>query len=144
MSEPVELIPKISGGAVLQAPPTGLALIGPEGRVLGISPEFCRIVGYSGPDPVGRPLTDLFAPLDQSPEIRRALEGLAGGEPVELHSWWRRHDEASVAVSLVAGPIDGNRQAGWYCLVHDSTDQLLVAEEYARAVSLHQATLEST
>src|SRR6266536_5518182 len=105
MSEPVELIPKISDGAVLQAPPTGLALIDPEGRVLGISPEFCRIVGYSGPDPVGRPLTDLFAPLDQSPEIRRALEGLARGEPVEVESWWRRQDEAPVALSLVAAPI---------------------------------------
>jgi PAS domain S-box-containing protein len=145
MSQPAELTSSVSAGAVLQAPPTGLALIGSEGWVLGINPEFSRIVGYSGPDPVGRPLTDLFGPLDQSPEIRSALDRLARGEPVEVESWWQRKDETPVAVSIVAAPIDlGNGQAGWYCLVRDTTDQMLAAEEYARAVSLHRATLEST
>src|SRR4051812_37797069 len=112
MSQPVELIPSVPAGAVLQVPPTGLALLDSGGSVLGINPEFRRIVGYSGPDPVGRPLSELFAPLDQSPEIRQALDGVARGEPVELESWWRR-GEAAVAISLVAAPIDpGHRQAG--------------------------------
>jgi signal transduction histidine kinase len=37
----------------------------------------------------------------------------------------------------------GNQRAVSYCLVRDVTDQRLAAEEHARAVSLHQATLRS-
>src|SRR6266542_4920319 len=141
MNESVESIPRVPAGPGRQAAPTGLALIGPEGCILGINPEFCQVLGYSGPDPVGRPLSDLFAPLDQAQEIRSALEGMAHGEPVELETWCRRKGEAPVVINLLAAPIDlGHRQGGWYCLVRDTTDQMLVGEENARALSLLQAT----
>jgi PAS domain-containing protein len=90
-------------------------------------------------------LIDLLGTLDEPAHVQAALKELRRGEAVDLEAWCWRAADGPAAVCLVAAPLELNDpRAVAYCLVRDITDQRLAAEEYARALSLHQATLNST
>jgi PAS domain S-box-containing protein len=126
----------------LDIAPAGLALLDADGRVLGATPGFSRVLGYASP-PLGRELGELLAALDDPAAVQGALEELRRGEAVDLQAWCWRGD-GPVAVCLVAAPLElEDQRAVSYCLVRDITDQRLAAEEHARALSLHQAALRS-
>jgi PAS domain S-box-containing protein len=127
----------------LDIAPAGLALLDTDGRVLGATPGFSRVLGCLSP-PVGQELRELLGALDEPEHVEAALEALRRGEAVDLEAWcWRGADDPAV-VCLVAAPLELNDQrAVSYCLVRDVTDQRLAAEEYARTLSLHQAALKS-
>ncbi|HEU5303343.1 MAG TPA: PAS domain-containing protein [Gemmatimonadales bacterium] len=127
----------------LDITPAGLALLDADGRVLGATPGFCRVLGCASP-PVGRELGELLGALDDTAAVEATLEDLRRGEAVDLEAWCWRGADGPAAVCLVAAPLDlADQRAVSYCLVRDITDQRLAAEEHARAVSLHQATLRS-
>ena len=123
--------------------PAGLALLDSDGRVLSATPGFSRVLGFDE-SPVGHELGDLLCTLDDSDGVESALDELSRGEAVELEAWCWRGPEGPAAVCLIAAPLELEGQhAVSYCLVRDVTDQRLAAEEHARALSLHQATLKS-
>ena len=127
----------------LDIAPAGLALLDADGRVLGATPGFSRVLGWASP-PVGRELCELLGTFDDPAAVHSALEELRRGEAVDLQAWCWRGADGPAAVSLVAAPLEqGDQRAVSYCLVRDITDQRLAAEEHARAISLHQATLRS-
>ncbi len=123
--------------------PAGLALLDADGRVLGASPGFSRVLAC-GSSAVGQELSDLLGALDDPARVEAAMQALHRGEAVELEAWCWRGSDGPVAVCLVAAPLElDDERAVSYCLVRDITDQRLAVEEHARAVSLHQATLQS-
>jgi PAS domain S-box-containing protein len=123
--------------------PAGLALLDADGRVLSATPGFSRVLGCDA-SPVGHELGDLLCTLDDSDGVESALDELSRGEAVELEAWCWRGPEGPAAVCLVAAPLElEDQRAVSYCLVRDVTEQRLAAEEHARALSLHQATLKS-
>jgi PAS domain S-box-containing protein len=123
--------------------PAGLALLDADGRVLSATPGFSRVLGCDA-SPVGHELGDLLCTLDDSDGVESALDELSRGEAVELEAWCWRGADGPAAVCLVAAPLElEDQHAVSYCLVRDVTDQRLAAEEHARALSLHQATLKS-
>jgi PAS domain S-box-containing protein len=123
--------------------PAGLALLDADGRVLSATPGFSRVLGCDA-SPVGHELGDLLCTLDDSDGVESALDELRRGEAVELEAWCWRGANGPAAVCLIAAPLELEGQhAVSYCLVRDVTDQRLAAEEHARALSLHQATLKS-
>lgn len=123
--------------------PAGLAFVDTDGKVIRATPGFGRVLGCTG-QPVGQMLSQLLGTLDEPMRVQAVLQEVGRGAPVELEAWcWR--EDGPVAVSLLVAPLELDHQtAVSYCLVRDVTDQRLAAEEYARAVSLHQATLTST
>jgi PAS domain S-box-containing protein len=128
----------------LDIAPAGLALLDVDGRVLGATPGFWRVLGCA-PEPPGRELGELLCTFDEPADVQAALDELRRGEAVDLEAWCWRAAEGPAAVCLVAAPLELNDpRAVSYCLVRDITDQRLAAEEHARALSLHQATLKST
>jgi PAS domain S-box-containing protein len=133
-------------GFVATAPniaPAGLALLDAEGRVLGATPGFSRVLGCVS-QPVGRTLSELLGTLDEPAQVQAALEELRRGEAVDLEAWCWREGAGPATVCVVAAPLElDDHRAVSYCLVRDITDQRLAAEEHARAVSLHQAALRS-
>jgi PAS domain S-box-containing protein len=123
--------------------PAGLALLDADGRVLGASPGFSRVLAC-GSSAVGQELSDLLGALGDPARVEAAIQALRRGEAVELEAWCWRGSDGPVAVCLVAAPLElDDERAVSYCLVRDITDQRLAVEEHARAVSLHQATLQS-
>jgi PAS domain S-box-containing protein len=127
---------------VSEVAPAGLALLDVDGRVLGASPGFSRVPAC-GSSAVGHELSDLLGALDDPARVADAIGALRRGEAVELEAWCWRGD-GPAAVCLVAAPLElDDEHAVSYCLVRDITDQRLAVEEHARAVSLHQATLQS-
>jgi len=128
----------------LDIAPAGLALLDRDARVLGATPGFWRVLGCA-PEPPGRELRELLRTFDEPAEVDAALEELRRGEAVDFEAWCWRAAEGPAAVCLVAAPLELNDpRAVSYCLVRDITDQRVAAEEYARALSLHEATLKST
>jgi PAS domain S-box-containing protein len=90
-------------------------------------------------------LRELLGTFDETAEVQAALDGLRRGDRVGLEAWCWRPAEGPAAVCLVAAPFELNDpRAVSYCLVRDITDQRVAAEEYGRALSLHEATLQST
>jgi PAS domain S-box-containing protein len=127
----------------LNIAPAGLALLDADGKILGATPGFSRVLGCVSP-PTGRALSELLATLDEPAQVQAALEELRRGEAVDLEAWCWRGDAGPAAVFLVAAPLElKDQRAVSYCLVRDITDQRLAAEEHAQAVSLHQAALRS-
>ncbi|HEX6405687.1 MAG TPA: PAS domain-containing protein [Gemmatimonadales bacterium] len=123
--------------------PAGLALLDSDGMVLSATPGFSRVLGFDE-SPVGHELGDLLCTLDDSEGVESALDELSRGEAVELEAWCWRGPQGPAAVCVIAAPLElENQRAVSYCLVRDVTDQRLAAEEHARALSLHQATLKS-
>jgi PAS domain-containing protein len=120
-----------------------LALLDADSRVLGATPGFARVLGCAYP-PVGQELGELLEALDDPDAVQAALRELRRGEAVDLEAWCWRGGDGPVAVCLVVAPLElEDQRAVSYCLVRDITDQRLAAEEHARALSLHQATLRS-
>ena len=133
----------ITMDTTLDIVPAGLALLDADGTVLSATPGFSRVLGCDS-SPVGHELGDLLCTLDDSDGVESALDELSRGEAVELEAWCWRGAEGPAAVCLVAAPLElEDQRAVSYCLVRDVTDQRLAAEEHARALSLHQATLRS-
>jgi PAS domain S-box-containing protein len=127
----------------LDTTPAGLALLDAEGRVIAATPGFSRVLGCASP-PIGRELSALLDALDEPEAVQNALEGLRRGEAVDLEAWCWRAAEGPAAVCLVIAPLElDDPRALSYCLVRDITDQRLAAEQHARALSLHQATLKA-
>ncbi len=123
--------------------PAGLALLDSDGMVLSATPGFNRVLGFDE-SPVGHELGDLLCTLDDSAGVESALGELSRGEAVELEAWCWRGPQGPAAVCVIAAPLElEGQRAVSYCLVRDVTDQRLAAEEHARALSLHQATLKS-
>lgn len=123
--------------------PAGLALLDSDGMVLSATPGFSRVLGFDE-SPVGHELGDLLCTLDDSDGVESALDELSRGEAVELEAWCWRGPQGPAAVCVIAAPLElENQRTVSYCLVRDVTDQRLAAEEHARALSLHQATLKS-
>jgi PAS domain S-box-containing protein len=122
--------------------PAGLALLDADGTVLSATPGFGRVLGCDA-SPVGHELGDLLCTLDDPDGVESALDELSRGEAVQLEAWCWRDAEGPAAVCLIAAPLQLENPAVSYCLVRDVTDQRLAAEEHARALSLHQATLKS-
>ena len=129
--------------ASLDIAPAGLALLDADGTVLGATPGFSRVLGV-GSAAVGRRLGELLCSLDDPDRVEAALRVLWQGDAVDLEAWCWRSDEGPAAVCLVAAPLElEGQRAVYYCMVRDITDQRLAAEEHARALSLHEATLRS-
>ncbi len=123
--------------------PAGLALLDLDGMVLSATPGFSRVLGFDE-SPVGHELGDLLCTLDDSEGVESALDELSRGEAVELEAWCWRGPHGPAAVCVIAAPLElEGQRAVSYCLIRDVTDQRLAAEEHARALSLHQATLKS-
>ena len=128
----------------LDIAPAGLALLDADSKVLAATPGFWRVLGHLPEEP-GRELRELLGAFDEPEHVQAALDELQRGEAVDFEAWCWRRVEGPAAVCLVAAPLElTDPRAVSYCLVRDITDQRLAAEEHARAVSLHEATLRST
>jgi PAS domain S-box-containing protein len=127
----------------VNGPPVGLALLDADARVLTATSGFCSVLGCAS-SPVGRTLDELVVTLDEPARVHAAVKELRRGEAVDFEAWCWRAADGAAAVSLLAAPLELDTRAVAYCLVRDITDQRLAAEEYSRALSLHQATLNST
>src|SRR5437773_400078 len=89
----------------LDIAPAGLALLDADGRVLGATPGFWRVLGCV-PEPPGRELGELLCTFDEPADVQAALEELRRGEAVDLEAWCWREAEGPAAVCLVAAPLE--------------------------------------
>ncbi len=113
---------------------TGLRARDMNGRITYVNPAFCRMVGWSAEELVGRgPPMPYWAPedIEQTQELHDSI--LAGKTPHEAElRFMRRNGERFDALIYEAPLIDAmGRQSGWMASVVDITARKR-AEELAR------------
>jgi two-component system sensor histidine kinase DctS len=109
-----------------------------DGRIIYVNPAFCRMVGFSAEELIGRPPPmPYWVPelLDETLAVYRAvLDGKAPPEGFEI-TFQRRGGERFDALIYEAPLIDADgRHTGWMASVVDITDRKR-AEELARQQS---------
>jgi PAS domain S-box-containing protein len=130
MSLPLS-VPIESVAAILEIVPIGLALLNPEGRVRWANAEFARLAGQSRDDCLHRRFRDLIDLDGDTDDLR--------GE-----AWCRGPDGETVRIAISGGPLGEGEPGDSYRLLRDITQQRHAETEHSHAVSMLQATLEST
>ncbi len=130
MSLPLSL-PIESVAAILDIVPIGLALLSAEGEVRWANAEFGRLTGHGRESCVRRRFRDLIGLNGDTDDVRGEV-------------WCRRPDGEVVLIEISGGPLGEGEQGDSYRLLRDITEQRRAETERSNAVSMLQATLEST
>jgi len=123
-------------GPAFEHAPVGMALVGPENRLLQVNPALCRMAGLPGHELLGRDLADLSHPDDRDAATAFRGRVFAGERPTStLETRLRRADGmvvwALVGGSLVRGPGGETKQL--VVQVVDITAQKRAERELARS-----------
>lgn len=70
--------------------PIGIATVGPDGKLISVNHQLCRLLGYSEQELIGRPYLDLIDPEERAEVQQRMQAALAGGE-LQLRGLTRRY-----------------------------------------------------
>jgi len=93
-------------GQVFDEAPLGMALVGPDLRLLRVNRALCRMLGYEVSEMVGRRTTDFVHPAD-APASFAAGQALVQGkrDRVSAERRYVRKDGSELWVGITAGPL---------------------------------------
>ena len=123
----------------------GIWRIDAEGRTLEVNAPMAAMLGYTPAEMVGRHF-DSFPADDGRRLAHAAFERGMAGEPITFEFSLRRKDGAEVRMLCSTHPIldsNGRFQEG-FGILHDITERYRGEQERSQALSLLEATLEST
>lgn len=97
-------------GQVFDEAPLGMALVGPDLRLLRVNRALCRMLGYEVSEMVGRRTTDFVHPAEAAASFAagRALV-LGRTERVSAERRYVRKDGSELWVGITAGPLRDSR-----------------------------------
>ncbi|HTI34570.1 MAG TPA: PAS domain S-box protein, partial [Miltoncostaea sp.] len=122
-----------ASAALIDAMQDGLLATGPDGRIVRVSPSFCRITGYSEEELVGTGRPFPFWPEEAMDEIAAATRRFQGGNVQEFDLTFRHKDGRRIPVIISAALIDGG-PAG-VAVVKDVTRRRAREQERADALA---------
>ncbi len=131
--------------ALLEASPLAIVAIDPDGVVTAWNPAAGRTFGWSREEVVGKPYP--LATEDGQEEFRRNLQRVLDGESISDMEIVRRRKDGSlvdVSLSTAATHGQGGDVVGAVGFMADITERKRAEQAMTDAVSLLQATLEST
>jgi two-component system phosphate regulon sensor histidine kinase PhoR len=104
--------------AILRSMAEGVAVIGPDQRVLFCNVPFCRVLGIAGSSWEGRPMAEVICQSDLLEAIRQAL---AGHDSVRIEVAAGAVKTQSFAVTAMPVRSDGS-SSGAVMVLHDITE----------------------
>ena len=115
--------------------PQAVALTTVDDRVIRVNTEFTRLFGYAPDETIGRRLSELIVPDDESPNPVRRVAGLAHAERVEAEGVCRRKDGSRLRVAMVRVPVSiPGAEPVVYAIYRDITEHERAAEELHRSL----------
>lgn len=96
-----------ASAALIDAMQDGLLATGADGRIVRVSPSFCRITGFSEEELVGASRPFPFWPEEAMDEIVAATRRFRGGTVQEFDLTFRHKDGRRIPVIISAALIDG-------------------------------------
>ena len=117
-----------------------ILLASPEGRLIDVNARATELLGYARGELIGRLDLDLIDPRDLAERPSHA-ETFRVGHPILIERRYRRRDGTLVDVEVSATRLEDGR---FLRIVRDISERKRAEAELREALSLVQATLEST
>jgi PAS domain S-box-containing protein len=129
---------------IMESPYEGLWRFDPQGRTLEVNRRMAEMLGYPAEDLIGRAWPEFVH--DRWHEAQETLRRILRGETLRFDCCLRRRDGTPVwALATSHTEKDGHgRVQAVLGLFLDVTEQHRAAEEQVQALSLLEATLDST
>jgi PAS domain S-box-containing protein len=111
----------------------GICSLGPDGMTTFVNARMAEMVGYAGPEMIGRPLTDFMFEEDV-PDHLKKMENRRRGLSESYERRFRRKNGETVWTLASATPVfDADRTfQGSFAMFTDITERLLAEEELRR------------
>ena len=119
--------------ALIDAMQDGLLATGPDGRIIRVSPSFCRMTGFSEEELIGTARPFPFWPEEALDEIAAATRRFRSGGVQEFDLTFRRKDGSRMPVIISAALVDGG--PGGVAVVKDVTRRRAREQERADALA---------
>jgi PAS domain S-box-containing protein len=122
--------------AAFEQAAVGMVLADLKGRITRVNDAFCRLVGYSADELIGRDSADYTHPDDRGPNVGQIGRIEAGEAPAAVYQKrYIRKDGTTVWAQISLAPTRGHdgRLSGIIALAEDVTDRKLAEAQAAAA-----------
>lgn len=126
---------------------SGIAIVNDEGSQTYVNPYFCKLLGWSEEELIGKTAPFAYWPSDQLQAIGEAFQlTLADKAPKEgFELIFVRKDGVRMSVQAIISPFsDGNQRLGWLANVIDITERKQVEEALHRTTMRLELALNSS
>jgi len=126
---------------------TGMRVVDLDGRISYVNPAFCRMVGFSHDELIGRKAPYPYWPSEaieqHTQNLTRMMEGKSppSGLPINI----MRKDGTRLTVRMYTSPLidHAGKQTGWMTSVTDISEQTRIRHELAQAQERFITVLQS-
>jgi PAS domain S-box-containing protein len=113
-------------------------------RAVRVNREFTRVFGYTPPETLDRPLSELIVPREFQDEFQRHVDLVSQGQRVEAEVVRQRNDRSRLHVHLVGVPVSlPNGKIAVYAMYRDITERK-EAEKALHALSIRLMEVQET
>jgi PAS domain S-box-containing protein len=126
--------------AVFASAPVAIAVLGGDGRVRGINPQFETLFGFPAAEAMGQDLNELIVPRSEQPKASR-LDTLARrGERVAVEVERRRKDGSLVPVLATASHLAGTTGGDVFVMYQDISDRRKAQDALSQLANIVQSS----
>jgi PAS domain S-box-containing protein len=126
--------------ALLATAPVAIGVLGADGRIRGINPQFETLFGFNAAEAVGRDLNDLIVPKSELPKASRIDERARRGEMVRVEVERRRKDGSLVPVMASARQVFGSASGEVFVMYEDVSDRRRAQDALTQLASIVQTS----
>jgi len=126
--------------ALLASAPVAIAVLGADGRVRGVNPQFESLFGYSPAEAVGRDLNELIVPRSELPRAARFDRLARRGERVAVEVERRRKDGSLIPVMASASYVAGTSSGDVIVMYEDISDRRKAQDALSQLANIVQSS----
>jgi two-component system sensor histidine kinase/response regulator len=126
--------------AVFASAPVAIALLGGDGRVRGINPQFEKLFGFPAAEAIGQDLNELIVPRSERPKASRFDTRARRGERVTVEVERRRKDGSIVPVLASASHLAGTAGGDVFVMYQDISDRRKAQDALSQLANIVQSS----
>ena len=126
--------------ALLASAPVAIAVLGPDGRVRGVNPQFESLFGYGAGEATGQDLNELIVPRSELPKAARFDKLARRGERVSVEVERRRKDGSLVPVMASASHVAGTTGGDVLVMYEDISDRRKAQDALSQLANIVQSS----
>jgi len=126
--------------ALLASAPVAIAVLGPDGRIRGVNPQFESLFGFSAGETTGQDLNELIVPRSELPKAARFDSLARRGERVSVEVERRRKDGSLVPVKASASHVAGTSGDDVLVMYEDISDRRKAQDALSQLANIVQSS----
>ncbi len=126
--------------ALLASAPVAIAVLGADGRVRGVNPQFESLFGYTAGEAIGQDLNELIVPRSELPKAARYDTLARRGERVSVEVERRRKDGSLIPVTASASHVTGTTGGDVLVMYEDISDRRKAQDALSQLANIVQSS----